>query len=157
MKQTHLITLVIHALFLLLAFTFRRSLRLTPYLTLCAPALGLEYWLDTIARPRYDEAGNLKRAGEDLDAPGLTEFFWDIIYWTWINLIAVVAFGNRGWWLYLVVPIYATYAAVTTASGLKGMLGGMAGAGGEGDGSVQAQSKRQQKMEKRGGQKMQYR
>jgi len=147
----------IHILFLLLAFILRRSLKLTPYLVLSAPALALEYWLDSIARPSYDEAGNLKRAGEDLDARGLTEFFWDIIYWTWINLTAVVIFGNRAWWLYLVVPVYAIYSAVTTASGLKGMLGGMAGAGGEGADSVQAQSKRQQKMEKRGGQKVQYR
>lgn len=122
-----------------------------------APGLVLEYWLESIARPTYDEAGNLRRAGEDLDAPGLTEFFWDIIYWTWINLVAVVVLGNRAWWLYLVVPLYAVYAGVTTARGVKGMLGGLAGGGAEGDMSAQAQSKRQQKMEKRAGQKISYR
>lgn len=142
--------------FLLLAFTLRRSLKLIPYLSLTAPALALEFWLESIARPQYDEGGNLRKAGEDLDAPGLTEFFWDIIYWTWINLILVFIFGNRGWWLYLVVPSYAIYAAVTTASGLKGMLGGMSGAGGDGETQVQ-QSNRQKKMEKRGGQKVAYR
>ena len=125
-----------------------------------APALGLEYWLESIARPQYDAQGSLRKAGDDLDAPGLTEFFWDVIYWTWINLIAVVIIGNRAWWFYLVVPAYAGYAAFTTARGVKGMLGGMAGAGGEGDGSAQAQaqSKRQTKMEARGGQqKVRYR
>jgi len=150
---------VVHIVFLLLAFTLRRSLRLTPYLVLSAPALALEYWLESIARPQYDAQGNLKRAGEDLDAPGLTEFFWDIIYWTWINLITVVIFGNRAWWAYLVVPAYAGYSAFSTARGVKRMFGGgMAGGGGEGDQSTQAQSKRAQKFEARGGQqKVRYR
>lgn len=150
-----MITLAIHAAFLIVTFTLRRSLRLTLYLALSAPALALEFWLESISRPKYDQNGTLKRAGEDLDAPGLTEFFWDIIYWTWINLIFVIVIGNNGWWVYWVVPAYAVYAAVTTASGLKGMMGGMGGAGGEGE--PQAQSNRQKKMEKRGGQKVAYR
>jgi len=126
---------------------------------LSAPALVLEYWLESIARPQYDAQGDLRKPGDDLDAPGLTEFFWDVIYWTWINLLAVVIVGNRAWWAYLVVPAYAVYGAFSTAKGVKGMLGGgMAGAGGEGDQSAQAQSKRSQKMEARGGQqKMRYR
>jgi len=127
---------------------------------LSAPALALEYWLESIARPQYDAQGNLRKAGDDLDAPGLTEFFWDMIYWTWINLVVVMVMGNRAWWCYLVVPAYAGYAAFTTARGVKGMFGGLAGAGGEGDASAQAQaqSKRQAKMEARGGQqKVRYR
>lgn len=131
---------------------------MTPYLAISAPALALEYWLESIARPQYDAQGNLRKAGDDLDAPGLTEFFWDIIYWTWINLIAVVIIGNRAWWCYLIVPAYAAYAAFTTAQGVRGMFGGMAGAAGEGDQTAQAQSKRQQKLEARGGQqKVRYR
>ena len=56
------------------------------------------------------------------------------------------------------VPAYAGYAAFSTARGVTSMFGGMAGAGGEGDQSAQAQSKRQQKMEARGGQqKVRYR
>lgn len=101
--------------------------------------------------------GNLRKAGEDLDAKGLTEFFWDVIYWTWINLIAVILVGNTAWWLYLIVPAYAGYTAFTTARGVRGMLGGMGGGGAEGDAAPQAQSKRQQKMEQRGGQKVRYR
>ena len=144
-------------MFVLASFTLRSSLRFTPYLVLSAPALALEYWLETISRPRYDDGGNLKKAGEDLDAPGLTEFFWDIIYWTWINLLSAVVFGNKAWWAYLVVPVYASYAAFTTARGVRGMFGGMAGGGAEGDAPPQSQSKRSQKMEQRGGQKVRYR
>ena len=77
---------------------------------------------------------------------------WDVVYWTWINLILVLLLGNRMWWLYLAVPGYAIYAAVTTASGVKSMLGGMGGAGAE----PEAQSNRQKKMDKRGGQKVAY-
>lgn len=139
-------------------FTLRRSLRLKPYLLLSAPALALEYWLESIARPRYDVDGNLLKAGEDLEAKGLTEFFWDIIYWTYINLVAVIILGNRAWWLYLAVPAYAIYAATSTARGVKSMLGGMAGGGSEAEqGAPAAQSKRQQKIEARGGQKVRYR
>lgn len=159
LKQTHLITAAIHAVFLLFAFLLRRSLRLTPYLCLSTPALALEFWLESIARPSYDAEGNLRKAGEDLDAKGLTEFFWDVIYGTWINLVAVILVGNRAWWLYLVVPVYAGYAAFTTARGVKGMLGGMSGGGAEGgEVAAQGQSKRAQKMEARGGQqKVRYR
>jgi len=154
LKQTHLITLLIHSTFLLLRFTFRRSLSLKRYVLLSLPGLAIEFYLDRLAQPSYKPDGSLRRAGEDLDAKGLTEFMWDIVYWTWINVILVIVLGNRAWWLYLVVPGYAIYAAVTTASGLKGMLGGMAGGGGE---AGEPASKRQAKMEKRGGQRVAYR
>jgi len=147
LKQTHLITLAIHGIFILLRFSLRGSLSLKRYALLSAPGLLIEFYLERLARPSYNVDGSLRRAGEDLDAPGLTEFMWDIVYWTWINLILVIVLGNRAWWLYLVVPSYAVYAAVTTASGLKGMLGGMAGGGSE----AETQSKRQTKMDKRGG------
>lgn len=136
-----------HAIFLLLRFTLRTSLSLKRYVLLSAPGLLIEFYLEKLARPSYNPDGTLRRAGEDLDAQGLTEFMWDIVYWTWINLIVVVILGNRAWWLYLVIPAYAVYAAVTTASGLKSSFSGLAGGGGE----SASQSKRQQKMEKRGG------
>jgi SRP-independent targeting protein 2/TMEM208 len=112
----------------------------------------MELYLDRLSRPTYNPDGSLKKAGDDLEAKGLTEFMWDILYWTWINMILVMLLGNRMWWLYLIVPAYAIFAIVTTASGLKGMLGGMAGAAGESD----VQSNRQKKMEKRGGQRVAY-
>ena len=155
LKQTHLITLGLHVAFIFFAFVIRRSLSFYRYLLLSAPALVVEAYLHVLATPTYGPDGNIRSAGSDLSEKGLTEFMWDIVYWTWINLIVVMVLGNWAWWLYLVVPAYAIYAAVTTASGLRGMLSGMGAAGGEpgSDGT----SKRQQKMEKRGGQKVTYR
>ena len=154
LKQTHLITLGIHGAFLLFAFVIRRSLSLKRYIILSIPGLFIEAYLHILATPSYGPDGDIRSAGSDLSEKGLTEFMWDIVYWTWINLIAVMVLGNWAWWLYLVVPGYAIYAAVSTASGIKGMFSGMAGAGGEGG---EVQSKRQAKMEKRGGQKVGYR
>jgi len=156
LTRTHLISISIHTLFILLRFLpFSRSL--TPYILLSAPALVLEFYLDRLGRPSYTADGSLRRAGEDLDAKGLTEFMWDIVYWTWINIVLVILLGNRAWWLYLVVPAYSIYLAATTVGGMKGMLGGMGGADGNGTGAPEAESKRQKKMEKRGGQKVAYR
>lgn len=147
----------IHTLFILLRF-FLLARSLTPYLLLSAPALVLEFYLDRLGRPSYSADGSLRRAGEDLDAKGLTEFMWDIVYWSWINIGLVILFGNRAWWLYVVVPAYSIYLAATTVGGMKGMLGGMGAAGGDGAGAgSEAESKRQKKMEKRGGQKVTYR
>ena len=82
---------------------------------------------------------------------------WDIVYWTWINIVLVIIFGDRAWWLYLVVPAYSVYLAATTVGGIKGMMGGLGGASGDGAAAQEAESKRQKKMEKRGGQKVTYR
>lgn len=150
-----MISLAIHTLFVLLRFSLlARSL--TPYLLLSAPALVLEFYLDRLGRPSYSADGSLRRAGEDLDAKGLTEFMWDVVYWSWINIALAILFGNRAWWLYVVVPAYSVYLAATTVGGMKGMLGGMGAADGAGAGA-EAESKRQKKMEKRGGQKVTYR
>jgi hypothetical protein len=153
-----MISLATHTLFVLLRF-FLLARALTPYLVLSAPALVLEFYLDRLGRPSYDADGSLRRAGEDLDAKGLTEFMWDIVYWSWINIGLVILFGNRAWWLYAVVPAYSVYLAATTVGSIKGILGGMgAGGGGEGAGAgSEAESKRQKKMEKRSGQKVIYR
>jgi len=155
--RTHLISAALHTLFILLRF-FLLSRSLKPYLILSCPALVLEFYLDRLGRPSYTADGSLRRSGEDLDAKGLTEFMWDVVYWTWINVALVIVFGNKAWWLYLVVPGYLVYLAATTVGGMKGMLGGMGAAGGDGTAAGQeAESKRQKKMEKRGGQKVAYR
>lgn len=152
LNQTHLITLGLHAFFLLARFTFRRSLSLYRYTLFCLPAIVIEAYLHVLATPSYDADGNIRSGGSDLGEKGLTEFMWDVLYWTWINMLLVVVLGNIGWWLYLVVPGYAIYSIVTTIGGVRGMLSGVGGAGAEGEGTAAGQSKRQQKMEKRGGQ-----
>lgn len=148
--------MTLNTLFILLRF-FLLSRALTPYLLLSAPALVLEFYLDRLGRPSHAANGSLRRSGEDLDAKGLTEFMWDIVYWTWINIVLVIIFGDRAWWLYLVVPAYSVYLAATTVGGIKGMMGGLGGASGDGAAAQEAESKRQKKMEKRGGQKVTYR
>lgn len=66
-------------------------------------------------------------------------------------------FGDRAWWLYLAVPVYSVYLAWTTFFGMKKGLASLGGAGGSEDVSNGGSSKRQQKLEKRGGQRVQYR
>jgi hypothetical protein len=156
--------LSLHALFHILRYTILSSSKRTflPYLLLTAPALALEIFLETSSRPKYttDSTGIplLRTAGGDLEAKGLTEYFWDVIYWTWINLSLVILFGNRAWWLYLAVPAYSVYTAATTIGGVKGMLQGLGGAGAEGEtAGAGGQSKREAKREKRGqGQRVAY-
>ena len=71
-------------------------------------------------------------------------------------MLCVMVLGNWAWWFYLVVPLYAAYAVATTVGGLKGMMSGMGGPAAV-DASPQGTgSKRQAKMEKRGGQRVQY-
>jgi len=77
---------------------------------------------------------------------------WDVLYWTWGCMGAVCIFGDRAWWLWIVVPLYSAWLAWTTFMGMKRGLAGMGGAG-----DAAGESKRQKKLEKRGGQRVQYR
>ena len=78
---------------------------------------------------------------------------WDIVYWSWGNTILAAVVGNWAWWLYAVVPLYSAWLGWSTYAGVRqGFSGVSAGAGGGG-----GQSKRQAKMEKKGGQRVQYR
>lgn len=156
LNRTHLISLGVNGLFLLIHFLlFQRSI--VAWFVLTLPAFIVEFWFERIARPTYVDGGKeLKRAGEDLEAKGLTEFLWDLLYWTWGCEILVAFFGNKLWWAYLAVPIYSAYLAFTTFSGARQGLAGLGGAGDTGAPAA-GQSKRQAKMEKRGGQRVQYR
>ncbi|PGH23629.1 hypothetical protein AJ80_02235 [Polytolypa hystricis UAMH7299] len=155
--RTHLITLTLHTLFLTLSFLISRR-SLTPYILLTSPTLLIEFYLDRLGRPRYNPDGTLRSAGEDLDARGLTEFLWDVLYWTWGCMGVVCVFGDRAWWLWVAVPGYSAWLGYKTFMGFRsgGMMGMDAGAGvAEGGGGV-GESKRQKKMEKRG-QRVKYR
>jgi SRP-independent targeting protein 2/TMEM208 len=154
LRRNHLITVALHLLFLLfqILLVHRRSWPF--YLTFCGPAIAIEIYLDVIGRPEYSHDGFLRRPGQDLDAQGLTEYMWDVVYWTWINIPLVLLFGNNAWWLYLVVPAYTIYLAVTTVGGLKAMLSPPQD---DGDATTTgSESKRQQKLGKRAQQRMAY-
>ncbi|KAF2758943.1 DUF788 domain protein [Pseudovirgaria hyperparasitica] len=163
LNYTLYITLGVHLVYVLLRLlifrsSFQRS-SLIMYILFSLPSVVIEFWFESIARPTYTTspsgAPELKRSGEDLEAKGLTEYMWDVLYWTWINIILVAVVGDYAWWLYAVVPAYSAWLAWTTLMGYKQGMSGMVGAGSEG--AVGTQSKRQQKMEKRGGHKMVYR
>ncbi len=84
-----------------------------------------EYILETTGRPKYDVTNkSLKNAGEDLAAPGLTEYMFDIIWVTWASLIAVIAVGNWGWVVWTVVPVYGAYKGYGLLGMARGMMGG---------------------------------
>ena len=153
LQRTHLISLFLNTVFILLRYFLGRPKALLPYLLLSTPAFAIEFYLERVGRPTYNADGSLRKSGDDLEAKGITEYMWDVLYWTWACIGAACLFGDRGWWLYLAVPIYSAYLAVTTFGGMRQSLAGM-----QGEGSVQAaESKRQKKMERRGVQKVQYR
>ncbi|KAF2251640.1 hypothetical protein BU26DRAFT_451468 [Trematosphaeria pertusa] len=156
LNQTLYATLFIHGLFWLLrAFVFRSSFTrrsLILYLVLSAPQLFINFQFERIARPVYHPDGSIKRAGEDLEAKGLTEYMWDVMYWTYGCILLASVLGDWAWVWWAVVPLYSVYLAYTTYTGMRGGFTDAAGVPQPG-----AASKRQQKMEKRGGQKVQYR
>ena len=157
LNRLHLISLFLNSLFIILQFLiFRASVTRNTYLLyliLSAPAFVIEFWFENIGRPKYGQGGEVKRAGEDLEAKGLTEYMFDVLYWTWGTLAVSAVVGNKGWWLWTVVPVYSIWLAYTTFGSVRQGMAGLSGQGDEGT----AMSNRQKKMEKRGGQKVQYR
>ncbi|KAI4937929.1 hypothetical protein J4E85_000366 [Alternaria conjuncta] len=155
LNQTLYITLAVHGLWWLLrALVFRASLSrksLIVYLLLSAPQLLIQLYFERLSRPTLDADGAAKRPGEDLDAKGLTEYMWDVVYWTYGCIVMAAIVGDYAWLLWTVIPVYSAYSAYTTYTGMRGGYQDAAGVP-----QPQA-SKRQAKMEKRGGQKMQYR
>lgn len=152
LKILHFSGAIINILFFFSYFVFSRPKSLRPYLILSLPAFFLQYQLEKIGRPKYNEKGSLISAGSDLSQAGLTEWFHDIIYVTWICVCVSIVFGsNKAWYLYSVIPGYFLYKAYGMIMGLRSG-GGPSENGGEG-----MKSKRQEKMEKRGGQRMKYR
>ena len=125
------------------------------YFILSLPAFVIEFWLEKIGRPTFAPTGELTRSGEDLEAQGLTEYLWDVLYWSWGCIGLASLFGNRAWWAWLVIPLYSIWLVYTTFGGMKKGLVPQGGFG-EDKGSAGA-SNRQKKLEKRGGQRVQYR
>ncbi|KAF1835664.1 hypothetical protein BDW02DRAFT_597153 [Decorospora gaudefroyi] len=155
LNQTLYITLAAHSLWWFLrALVFRASFSrrsVILYLVLSAPQLLIQLYFERLSRPTLNPDGAVKRAGEDLDAKGLTEYMWDVVYWSYGCIVMAAIMGDYAWFLWAVIPAYSLYAA-------WGMYTGMRGGYQDAAGMPQPQaSKRQAKMEKRGGQKMQYR
>ncbi|KAL8858308.1 MAG: hypothetical protein Q9178_005171 [Gyalolechia marmorata] len=161
LNRTHLISLAITIFFVLLRLlVFRASCTRATYLLygfLSAPAFIIEFWFERIGRPVTTTNGELKKSGEDLEAKGLTDFMWDVLYWTWGCTATAGILGDKAWWGYIVIPVYSVWLAWTTFGGMKKGMAGMAGGGSSADTADGAVSNRRKKQEKRGGQKVQYR
>lgn len=124
LNNLHIGTLSLNALFIVFNLLVKRRSLLTWFI-LSIPCLAAEFILERSGRPTYDaNTKALRNAGEDLAAPGLTEYMFDIIWVTWFCLIAVITFGNWGWIIYLAVPAYGAYKGYGLLGMAKGMMGG---------------------------------
>lgn len=129
LNNLHIGTLTINGLFILFNILFRRRSFLT-YLILSIPCLIAEFILETTGRPKYDVSTKaLKTSGEDLAAPGLTEYMFDVIWVTWASLISVMVFGNWGWLLWATIPVFGAYKGYGLFGMARGLMGG--GQGGQ--------------------------
>ncbi|KAL7273901.1 hypothetical protein RUND412_003210 [Rhizina undulata] len=145
LNRTHAITLFLHILFILYRLIFRSG-SWYKYVLLTLPASAIEVYLEKLGRPRTVN-GDL-RAGEDLEAKGVTECLWDVVHATWILLVVVGVAGDWAWWGWLVIPAYGVYLAVATVRGLKaGLMPGVP----EGEQKEEEISKRQKKLLKKSG------
>lgn len=102
LTRMHMSMAAVHSFFLICHFFFRRSL--LAWFLISLPSIGVEIWFERISRPTYTGDGivkELRRAGEDLEAKGLTEWMWDVVYWTWGCVLLAGVLGNRAFWLYV--------------------------------------------------------
>ncbi len=124
LNNLHSGTATLNAIFILFHLIVKRR-SLLAWAILSVPSLVAEYILETTGRPKYDATTKvLKSAGEDLAAPGLTEYMFDIIWVTWLCLIAVITFGNWGWIVWGAVPAYGLYKGYGLLGLARGMMGG---------------------------------
>ncbi|KAH8879107.1 hypothetical protein GQ53DRAFT_672726 [Thozetella sp. PMI_491] len=134
LTNLHVGSLAVNGLFLAFYAIFRSRSLLT-WLLLSLPAFFCQFTLEKTGRPSFDtETKALKSAGEDLAAPGLTEYMWDVIWVTWGATVLVILVGNWGWLVWAVVPAYGAYkgyglmGAARQMAGMNGMNGMDAGA-----------------------------
>lgn len=161
LKTLHLTSLGINTIVLVAHFLLGRPKSITPYITFTVFALFLQFQIERMGRPKYDDsrvkaglaaAPTLVSAGDDLKAEGLIEWIHDAIYMTWICSVLSVAFGsNKVWFLFLAIPAYAAFKIYNVFIAGKGLFGGAGGAnkgGAEEKGSAEL-SKRQEKLQKK--------
>lgn len=144
LNSLHIGSALINAIFLLVSLLFlRRSL--VAYLVLSIPAFVCQYLLETTGRPKYLPDGKLRTSGEDLAAVGLTEYMFDVVWVTWASLVAVVIFGNWGWLLWAVVPVFGLWKGWGLFGAARGMMG-QQGAGQAPQEQAPAMNRKQRRM-----------
>jgi hypothetical protein len=132
LNNLHIGSLAVNLIFLLFRYFFKsRSLLL--WFVLSVPSFLCEFTLERTGRPSFDPStGALRASGEDLAAPGLTEYMFDVIWVTWGTTVLVTLFGNWFWLLWAIVPAFGAYKGFGLLGAAKQMasLNGMdAGAG----------------------------
>ncbi|RKP26931.1 hypothetical protein SYNPS1DRAFT_5628, partial [Syncephalis pseudoplumigaleata] len=136
----------VQSLYVLVQFGWYRAdvtrYHVVGYLITWLPTIFIYRLLASMARPQRDASGAIISGGDDLNAPGLTSYMFDVLYVTWFVHVGSLVWSFV-WWFYLAIPLYACYVLWGfVAPMLKGSGGGEAAA-------AAAKSKRQQKMEKR--------
>lgn len=145
LKLLHAVSAGVNLFYLAVFFIFKRPGSIKPYLFCSLPAFLLQYQLERMGRPKFDAKGTLVSAGDDLAQAGLTEWFHDVIYLTWIcDVLAPITGSNKIWYLYFAIPIYASYKVYTLFIASKGGLFNSA----RQPQAAPVQSKRQEKMER---------
>ncbi|CEH16037.1 Predicted membrane protein [Ceraceosorus bombacis] len=108
----------------------------------------------------------MARDGDDLKQTGLTAYMFDIIYVTWFVHVGTALFGSWVWWIWAVIPLYASYIAYSKLvvpfvlggrDPLRGLFSAFAGSSGgtapvdqaATEDNAAGQSKRQAKLQKR--------
>jgi hypothetical protein len=139
----HLSSAIINAVFVLLSLLFlRRSL--VVYIILSLPAFVCQYLLETTGRPKYLPDGKLRTSGEDLAAEGLTEYMFDVVWVTWASLVSAVIFGNWGWIVWAVVPVFGLWKGWGLFGAARGMMGQQGAAQGTQE-QIPAQNRKQRR------------
>jgi hypothetical protein len=129
LQNLHIGSLVVNGAFIVLTLIFR-SHSLVTYFVLSIPAFACQYILESSGRPKYttlNGKSSLKSAGEDLAAPGLTEYLFDVVWVTWACLLAVLGLGDKAWWLFAIVPVFGLWKGWGLIGAARGMLGGPQG------------------------------
>ncbi len=163
LKEIHLITWISYSIFTFFNYYLNRPQSSKIFIITAFPVFGSLYVIEKFGRPVLDPQGKIIRQGQDLQQEGLTEYLFDIIYYTVIlNFLTILFNSSRIWWLYWAIPIFAVYKIYGVINAGRQMFGGGAKSGQqveEYDGEKeQAKSKRQQKREARGDKpKMRYR
>lgn len=97
LNRTHLIALGVAVCYLVCRILFFRPsfsrASLLTYALLSGPGLAIETFFELNSRP--------SRGSQDLEAKGITESMWDVLYWTWACTILAAVVGDRAWWLYV--------------------------------------------------------
>ncbi|KKA28286.1 hypothetical protein TD95_001843 [Thielaviopsis punctulata] len=151
LKTLHTLSAVFNSLFLVFSL-FLRPRSLFYYTIFSIPAFVCQLVIEKSGRPSYDPTTRaLRSAGEDLAAPGLTDYMFDTIWVTWACLILVMLFGNGAWAVWALVPAFGLYKAKGLLSAGRQLagLGGMPGMGGAGAGAGVPEAAPQNRKQRR--------